>query len=122
MNKYTKVKIDNNKWVITTFGKDYKKPVKACTFAIDTETQVYFDGKLLPQDLNKALLNEKKAIKLFQHLPENDDWYDVWQYSEWRLLGDIYMAMGNINEARQSYLKGKDKDSDCKERLEELKK
>ena len=29
MNKYTKVKIDNNKWVITTFGKDYKKTVKA---------------------------------------------------------------------------------------------
>ena len=83
--------------------------------------EVYLEGKLVPQDLNKALLHEKKAIKLFQHLPETDDWYDVWQYSECRLLGDIYMAMGNTNEARQAYLKGKDKDTDCKERLEELK-
>ena len=83
--------------------------------------EIYLDGKLLPQDLNKALLHEKKAIKLFQHLPESDDWYDVWEYDEWLLLGDIYMAMGNTNEARQAYLKGKDKDTDCKERLEELK-
>lgn len=83
--------------------------------------ELYWEGQLLPLDLEKALLHEKKAIKLFQHLPETDDLYDVWQYSEWRLLGDIYLDMGNINEARQAYLKGKEKDSDCKERLEELK-
>lgn len=59
MIKYTKVKIDNDKWVITTFGKDYKKPVKACTFAIDTETQVYFDGKLLS---NKKLFKKVKNL------------------------------------------------------------
>ena len=78
-------------------------------------------GNWAYQDLNKALFHEKKAIKLFQHLPESDDWYDIWEYDEWLLLGDIYMAMGNTNEARQAYLKGKDKDTDCKERLEELK-
>ena len=47
MSEYTKVKLDNGVWVITTKGHDYTKPVKACTFAFDTETQTYFDGKLL---------------------------------------------------------------------------
>lgn len=59
MSKYAKVKIDADKWVITTYGHDYKKPVKACTFAIDTETQTYFDGKLLS---NKALFKKVKEL------------------------------------------------------------
>lgn len=59
MSKYAKVKIDADKWVITTYGHDYKKPVKACTFAIDTETQTYFDGKLLS---NKALFKKVKDL------------------------------------------------------------
>ena len=47
MSEYTKVKLDNGIWVITTKGHDYTRPQRACTFAFDTETQTYFDGKLL---------------------------------------------------------------------------
>lgn len=59
MESYTKVKLDNGKWVITTAGHDYARPVKACTFAFDTETQTYFDGKLLD---NKKLFKKIKDL------------------------------------------------------------
>lgn len=68
MGKYTKVKLDNGVWVITEQGHDYMKPQKWCTFAIDTETQTYFDGKLLdPKKLFrrlKNLNNEQKRTRL----------------------------------------------------------
>lgn len=57
--KYTKVNVDNNIWVITEKGHDYKQPNKAVTFAIDTETQVYFDGKILD---NKSLFKKVKTL------------------------------------------------------------
>lgn len=68
MNKYTKVKLEGGKWVITSQGHDYTKPAKACTFAFDTETQTYFDGKLL--DTHKLfkkiknLNNEEKRKRI----------------------------------------------------------
>lgn len=68
MSRYAKVKLDNGKWVITTIGHDYTKPVRFCTFAIDTETQTYFDGKLL--DTHKLfkkvknLSNDEKRRRL----------------------------------------------------------
>ena len=34
-------------WVITEKGHDYSSPAKGCTFAFDTETQVYLDGKIV---------------------------------------------------------------------------
>ncbi len=68
MGKYTKVKLGNGVWVITENGHDYLKPQKWCTFAIDTETQTYFDGKLLdPKKLFKRLKNlnnEQKRTRL----------------------------------------------------------
>ena len=59
MSKYTKVKLDKGKWVITTKGHDYTRPQRACTFAFDTETQVYFDGKLLS---NKQLFKKVRNL------------------------------------------------------------
>ena len=68
MNEYTKVKLNNGIWVITTKEHDYTKPVKACTFAFDTETQTYFDGKLLDThklfNKIKNLNNEQKRQRL----------------------------------------------------------
>ena len=68
MNKYAKVKLDANKWVITTIGHDYTRPQRACTFAFDTETQTYFDGKVLPTNklFNKIknLNNDAKRKRL----------------------------------------------------------
>jgi len=59
MSEYAKVKLNNGIWVITTKGHDYTRPQRACTFAIDTETQTYFDGKLLD---NKAMFNKIKNL------------------------------------------------------------
>lgn len=68
MSKYTKVTLPNVVWVITEKGHDYLKPQKWCTFAIDTETQTYFDGKILdPKKLFKRLKklnNEQKRMRL----------------------------------------------------------
>lgn len=59
MSDYTKVQLGGGIWVIHTKGHDYTRPLKACTFAIDTETQTYFNGKLLD---NKKLFNKIKDL------------------------------------------------------------
>lgn len=63
-DKYARVKLNNGVWVITTSGHDYLNPKPACTFAIDTETQTYFKGRLLTNNkLFKAvngLSNDEK--------------------------------------------------------------
>jgi len=46
--EYEKKVLENGAWIITEKGHDYLKPLKACTFAFDTETQVYLDGKIVP--------------------------------------------------------------------------
>ena len=45
--EYEKTLLENGVWVITEKGRDYLHPLKGCSFAFDTETQVYFDGKIL---------------------------------------------------------------------------
>ena len=59
MSKYAKVQLSGGVWVITEQGHDYLKPRKWCTFAIDTETQTYFDGKLLE---NKKLFKKVRNL------------------------------------------------------------
>ena len=59
MSEYTKVQLNNGIWVITTQGHDFTRPQRACTFAIDTETQTYFDNKLID---NKKLLAKTKNL------------------------------------------------------------
>lgn len=64
MSKYQKVILNNGKWVITENGHDYLKPQKWVTFAFDTETQVYFDGKILdPKKLFKKVKNLNNDAK-----------------------------------------------------------
>ncbi len=68
MSKYTKTILPNGVWVITENGHDYLHPNKWCTFAIDTETQTYFDGKLMDAKKLfkriKNLNNEEKRKRL----------------------------------------------------------
>lgn len=47
--KYKKTMLNNKIWVITEDGKEWNRPAKAITFAIDTETITYFKGKILSQ-------------------------------------------------------------------------
>lgn len=64
MNKYIKVSLPNGKWVITESGHDYLTPSKWHTFAFDTETQVYFDGKVMqPNKLFRRLRNLSNEAK-----------------------------------------------------------
>lgn len=55
---YIKTALNNGLWVITEEGHDHANPAKACTFAFDTETQIYLDGKLI--DAKKLARKIKK--------------------------------------------------------------
>ena len=68
---YAKVKLGGGIWVITEQGHDYTRPKQACTFAIDTETQTYFNGKLLePKKLFKKIkdLNNDEKRKYLSNI------------------------------------------------------
>ena len=58
--EYEKKVPESKIWIITEKGHDYLKPAKGCTFAFDTETQVYFDGKILE---TKKLARKIKNMK-----------------------------------------------------------
>lgn len=58
--EYEKKVLDGGIWVITEKGRDHSKPQKACTFAFDTETQIYLDGKLID---TKKLARKIKKMK-----------------------------------------------------------
>lgn len=55
MDKYNRIQVNKETWVVTSFGRDYKRPIKTCTFAFDTETQTLFKGRILSP---KQLLNK----------------------------------------------------------------
>ena len=62
---YTKIQVNNDTWVIVEDGKTWKSPHKAVTFAFDTETLVYLDGKIESQKtifekLKDVSTNEKR--------------------------------------------------------------
>ena len=61
--KYVYLKTEPQKFVIFEEGKDYLNPSKWHTFAFDTETQTYFDGR-------KA--NEKELKKLIDGLSDTE--------------------------------------------------
>ena len=50
MSEYIRTQLDGGKWVVTEAGHDFRHPLKVVTFAFDTETQTYFDGKILSND------------------------------------------------------------------------
>ena len=64
MQQYKRITLDNGKWIITSSECNYLNPKRACTFAIDTETQTYFDGKKLNNNqLFKKIKNLNNEAK-----------------------------------------------------------
>lgn len=61
--KYIKKALDDNKRVIYENGHDFLTPKKSCTFAFDTETQTYLNGKLLN---DKKLFTKLKNMETSQ--------------------------------------------------------
>ena len=57
---YAREEIRKGVFVTAEEGRDYRRPAKAVTFAFDTETQVYFDGRILTP---KALFKKIKGMK-----------------------------------------------------------
>lgn len=50
MSEYTRYNYTNGTWIITDKKCNVQHPKRACTFAFDTETFVYLDGKIATQD------------------------------------------------------------------------
>ena len=46
--EYERTTLENGKWLIVEKGHDFLRPLKASTFAFDTETQIYLDGVIVP--------------------------------------------------------------------------
>ena len=76
---YKRIQLNNGIWVICDARTDFYKPKKAVTFAIDTETQTYFKGKLIDthkllkklkglntEDKRKALSNVTWAWQIYE--------------------------------------------------------
>lgn len=76
---YKRIQLNNGIWVICDARTDFYKPKKAVTFAIDTETQTYFKGKLInthkllkklkglnTEDKRKALSNVTWAWQIYE--------------------------------------------------------
>ena len=55
---YNQVKLNNDVWVITEAGHDYKQPKKAITMAFDTETLTYIDGQIKTQKQMFSMLKD----------------------------------------------------------------
>lgn len=63
MSKYERRQVTPSIWVITEKGHDHTAPLKWSSFAFDTETQLYFDGKIVA---------EKKLRKRIANLSDNE--------------------------------------------------
>ena len=64
MREYNREQLPDGKWVIYEAGRNWRKPRPACTFAFDTETRVFLDGKVQTQhDIFVALKGVKDAEK-----------------------------------------------------------
>ena len=59
MREYVKEQISATAWIIHEAGREWSRPQPAPTFAFDTETQTYFDGKLIS---SKQLLKKTKNL------------------------------------------------------------
>ena len=74
--KYKKEVINPSTWVIYEEGHNWRRPLKAVTFAFDTETITYFKERILTQE---ALFNKIKNMKQdnIRRAVKNEVW--AWQ-------------------------------------------
>lgn len=98
--KYTKTVLKNNKWVITEEGKNYLTPVKACTFAFDTETLVFFNGKILSQkELFKKVKNLSNDEKRRQLSSTVWAWQVYEEFNGFFMTNDFYELLSYCSRA-----------------------
>ena len=74
--QYEKTTLENGAWVIVEKGRDFKRPFRACTFAFDTETQTYLDGKLVGDEKLRRRIKKMNDAQKRAHI-SNITW--AWQ-------------------------------------------
>ena len=90
MTTYTREQIPDGKWVIYEAGRNWRKPRPACTFAFDTETRVFLDGKVQTQhDIFVALQGVKDAEKRQRLYNEVWAWQVYDEYNGFFMTNDF---------------------------------
>ena len=95
--EYMKTTTETGHWIITEKGHDFTKPLKADSFAFDTETQVYLDGKIVsPSVLRRriAKMNDNEKRRRISNL--------TWAWQAYDETNGFFMT--NDFEAWLTYL------------------
>lgn len=92
---YKRIDYTNGTWIITDAKCNVQRPKRACTFAFDTETFVYLDGEIVPQDvmferLRDAGHEEKRArlstkVWAWQCYDEQNGFFMTNDFDQWLL-------------------------------------
>lgn len=89
--EYVTERLDGGKWLIHEAGKNPNAPMKAVTFALDTETLTYLDGKIYPE---KIMAKKLKVMTTAQKRKRVSVKVWAWQaYDEWNgffMTNDFY--------------------------------
>lgn len=105
MTRYTITRFANGGWVITDKLQKWDRPQKATTFAFDTETLVYVDGRVMSQDAIYQELRDVPMAELRERVT-TDVW--AWQcYDErngFMMTNDFYKWL--FYQARAGYKYG----------------
>lgn len=92
---YKRIDYTNGTWIVTDEKCNVARPKRACTFAFDTETFVYLDGEIVPQDvmferLRDAVQEEKRArlstkVWAWQCYDEENGFFMTNDFDQWLL-------------------------------------
>lgn len=92
---YVRKRFDNGTWIITDGKCDVQRPKRTCTFAFDTETFVYLDGRIASQDdifeaIKDATQEEKRQristrVWAWQAYDEENGFFMTNDFDQWLL-------------------------------------
>ena len=95
--KYQKITYPNNKWIICEKDLNIEKPKQTYTFAFDTETFLYLDGKKLSQN---EVLEKLKGIDISEIRKRVTTNVWCWQiydeYNGFFMTNDFYKFLNYI--------------------------
>ena len=84
---YKTTKLENGVWIITEAERDFAKPRKSVTFAVDTETLTYIDGRIYGE---KAMA--KKLKKMSEDEKRRRVSVEVWAWQVYEEENGFFMT------------------------------
>ena len=95
--KYQKITYPNNKWIICEKDLNIEKPKQTYTFAFDTETFLYLDGKKLSQNEVLEKLKGIEISEIRQRVTTNVWCWQIYdEYNGFFMTNDFYKFLNYI--------------------------